>query len=265
MDDLVNALREKRVILFVGAGVSRNLGLPSFDQLIDHLAKELGFDPEIFRLFGDYLSLAEYYNLQKRTLGPLRSWLDREWHTGIDIASSRIHELMVKLKCPLVYTTNYDRWIEIAHAHYGVAYKKVVNVGDMPNVDASSVQIVKFHGDFDDDNSIILTESSYFERLSFESPLDIKLRSDVLGRAVLFIGYSLSDINIRYMLYKLHRQWETSGYAKVRPKSYFFLSSPNPVHEQILQERGILSFTSQEDDPGKGLEAFLRELVSRAF
>jgi hypothetical protein len=265
MEDLVNALRERRVILFVGAGVSRNLGLPSFDQLIDHLAEELGFDPDIFRLFGDYLSLAEYYRLQKGTLGPLRSWLDRKWHTGIDITSSRIHELIVKLKCPLVYTTNYDRWIEIAHKYYGVSYIKVVNVGDIPNVDASSVQIVKFHGDFDDDDSIILTESSYFGRLSFESPLDVKLRADVLGRTVLFIGYSLSDINIRYMLYKVHMQWETSGWAKARPRSYVFLSSPNHVQEKILRERGISSFTSKEDDPGKGLEAFLEELVSRAF
>ena len=265
MDDLINALRERRVILFVGAGVSQNLGLPSFVQLIDHMAEELGFDPEIFRLFGDYLSLAEYYRIQKGTIGPLRSWLDREWHTGVDIASSRIHELIVELKCPLVYTTNYDRCLEFAYKHYGVPYTKVVNIGDIPNVDASSVQIVKFHGDFDDDDSIILTESSYFARLTFEAPLDVKLRSDLLGHTVLFIGYRLSDINIRYLLYKVHMHWETSVWAKARPRSYIFLSTPNPVQEDILRERGIMSFTSQEDDPGKGLEVFLRDLVSRAF
>ena len=32
--------------------------------------------------------------------------------------------------------------------------------------------------------TIVLDESSYFERLEFETPLDIKLRSDVLGKSV---------------------------------------------------------------------------------
>jgi hypothetical protein len=265
MDDLVNALREHRVILFVGAGVSQNLGLPSLEHLIDHLAEELDFDPEIFRLFGDYLSLAEYYHLQKGSIGPLRSWLDREWYTGVNIAESRIHELIIKLKCPLIYTTNYDRWLEYAHEHYGIQCTKVVNVGDIPNVDTDSVQIVKLHGDFDDDDSIVLTESSYFSRLPFDSPLDIKLRADILGRTVLFIGYSLSDINIRYLLYKVHMQWETSEWRKARPRSYVFLSKPNPIQETILLERGITPFTSKEDEPSKGLESFLNELVNRAF
>jgi len=34
-----------------------------------------------------------------------------------------------------------------------------------------------------------------FDRLYFSSPLDIKLRTDALGRSILFIGYSLSDVN----------------------------------------------------------------------
>ena len=68
----------------------------------------------------------------------------------------------------------------------------------------NKTQIIKFHGDFDDDSSLVLTESSFFIALDFESPLDIKLRSDSLEKSLLFIGYSLSDINIRYMLYKLH-------------------------------------------------------------
>ena len=49
---LTAALKERRVILFVGAGVSINLGLPSFQQLVSHIGEELGFDPEIFHTFG---------------------------------------------------------------------------------------------------------------------------------------------------------------------------------------------------------------------
>lgn len=57
--ELVHAVRERRALLFVGAGVSQNLGLPSFGELIDHLAGELDYDPEIYATQGDYLSLTE--------------------------------------------------------------------------------------------------------------------------------------------------------------------------------------------------------------
>lgn len=265
MEDLVKAIRDKQVILFVGAGVSHNLGLLSFAELIDHLAEELGYDSDIFTLFGDYLSLAEFFRIKKGSLGPLRSWLDRKWHSGVDIGQSKIHELIVQLRCPIIYTTNYDRWLESAHEHYGVPYQKIVTVGDIPRIRADVVQIVKFHGDFDDDESIVLTESSYFDRLSFDSPLDVKLRADALGRTILFIGYSLTDINIRYLLYKIHVQWESSHWSRVRPRSYVFLSRPNPVQEEILNERGITPFVSSKDDPGEGLKEFLEQLIRRAF
>ena len=52
---LTEAIRQHEVVLFVGAGVSQNLGLPSFGQLVRHLAEELGYDPDLFASQGDYL------------------------------------------------------------------------------------------------------------------------------------------------------------------------------------------------------------------
>jgi len=124
----------------------------------------------------------------------------------------------------------------------------------------NKTQIIKFHGDFDDDSSLVFTESSFFQRLDFESPLDIKLRSDSLEKSIVFIGYSLSDINIRYMLYKLHRQWKDSSFEHIRPKSYIFLVEPNPIKESLLKERGIIPIVGQDTDPGKALTNFLKSI-----
>jgi hypothetical protein len=263
--ELAQAIKDSRAVLFVGAGVSGTLGLPTFSGLIDHIARELDYDPEIYQTHGDYLSLAEYYSLEKGSIGPLRSWMDREWHTGVELEKSETHRLLVELKFPIIYTTNYDSWLERAHDLYNRPYLKIINAAHLTKIRPDITQIVKFHGDFEDDASIVLTETSYFDRLSFESPLDIKLRSDLLGKSVLFIGYSLADINLRYMLYRLNKQWESVVPADARPKSFIFLTRPNPVHEQLLINRGIQAIVSDHDDPTNGLNAFLTQLLKNAW
>ncbi|WP_262362452.1 hypothetical protein [Klebsiella pneumoniae] len=55
MEQLLSDYKKGNVILFVGAGVSMNLGLPSWSQLVDHIATELGYDPDIYRTFGSAL------------------------------------------------------------------------------------------------------------------------------------------------------------------------------------------------------------------
>ena len=173
------------------------LGLPVYSELMNQMAINLGYDPKQFKTWGngDFLIMAEYYYQQKGTLGALRSWMDRLWHhTDIAIGKSEIYKIIIDLDFPVIYTTNFDRWLENAYDYYKKEYNKITNVADIAKIHTNKTQIIKFHGDFDDDSSLVLTESSFFRGLDFESPLDIKLRSDSLEKSLLFIGYSL----IRY-------------------------------------------------------------------
>ncbi len=261
--ELLNAYSQGKILLFIGAGVSSNLGLPTWSKLIDHIAESLDYDPEVFKSYGDFLALAEYYCIQKGGIGYLRSWMDREWHSSTQkIQESKIHKLIVNGNFPLIYTTNYDNWIEKACDYYNVDYNKIINVNDIANGVQSRREIVKFHGDFSDDNSIVLGETSYFERLDFNTPLDIKLRADSLGRTVLFIGYSLNDINTRYLFYKLTNLWKRYGGNFKKPQSFIFMPKPNPIQETVLKQWGIETITSDIDSPGEALTAFMEELVN---
>jgi len=262
-DELLDAHRTGKLMLFVGAGVSANLGLPGWGALIDHIAKDLGYDPKIFSTYGSPLALAEYYKKKRGALGPLRSWMDREWHKSTtDISKSDIHRLITQGNFSRIYTTNYDRWLELAHDEFNVKYDKVASVADLTSITDGRRQIIKFHGDFDSDDSIVLDETSYFQRLDFETPLDIKLRNDVLGSSVLFIGYSLSDINIRLLFYRLTEMWRRTTLPSARPKSYIFMNRPNPVAQEVLSHWGIQMIVSEEDDPKKALTDFLQDLVT---
>lgn len=60
-DELLEAHRNGRLMLFVGAGVSANLGLPDWNALIGRIAEELEYDPKIFATYGTPLALAEFY------------------------------------------------------------------------------------------------------------------------------------------------------------------------------------------------------------
>src|SRR5688500_17614285 len=98
--------------------------------------------------------------------------MDREWHKEPErVKRSDVHDAIMALRCPTVYTTNYDRWLEFAFEHSKRRFVKIANVGDFTSTRDSTddaTQIVKLHGDFDFDGSLVLTESSYFSRLSFE-------------------------------------------------------------------------------------------------
>jgi hypothetical protein len=265
LDDLARSVRQRRAILFVGAGVSMVVGLPSWQALIDHMMEELEI-PEASRGRPglDHPILAEYYRLRRGTIGPLRSWMDREWKVSEErVRESRIHELIVSLDFPLIYTTNYDRNLEVAFELAQKPFHKISNARDLTQADRAGTQIVKFHGDFDDDSSLVLTEADYFARLNFDSPLDVKFRADAMSRTLLFIGYSMSDLNIRLLLYRIWETWSRSAYERNRPPSYVFLPRANPAQEAVLNSWGITVLSSEVPDPEEALTDFLERLHGR--
>lgn len=246
-----------QTILFVGAGLSMQLGLPSWSSLIKEMGKDLKFDPDIFVGFGGALALAEYYQIVKGSIDPLGQSLDKKWHdSSIKIGKSEAHKLLVELGFPRIYTTNFDRWLERAFEHWKTPYHKIVNVNDIADSRAEVTDIIKFHGDFDQDDTLVITESNYFDRLEFEAPLDILLRADALHRPILFVGYSLADINMRYLFHKLWKIWQAANISEARKSSYIFMNRPNPVDEKIFEKWGITPIVDKTGLPDSLIKFF---------
>ncbi len=261
--DLKNAIRKRNVMLFVGAGISATIGLPTWQKLINHIASELGYDERLFEVYAGRQVLAEYYEIQKNGLGELSQWMLENW-SGYDeqISASSIYKSIVELGFPIIYTTNYDHCLEKAFELRGADYKKIVRAADFVGIDTNTTQIVKFHGDMSDISSIVLSESSYFSRFDFESPLDIKLRADMIGKSILFVGYSLSDVNLRYLIYKLDQLWKKGGSesSPQRPASYIYLSAPNPIQQAVFERRGIHTIVGDSLDKSRDTEVFFSKL-----
>jgi hypothetical protein len=265
--DDVELLRELRsdgkVIPFVGAGLSQPLGLPSWAELIDTIAKELNYDPDVFTCNGTALQLAEYFVAVKGSIGPLRSIMDRAFDPSNEtIAKSKAHSALVAMNLPIIYTTNYDRIIERAFELQGRPCHTISNIDDIATAPGTTTRIVKFHGTFSDDASLVLTESSYFDRLEFESAIDIQLRADTLGRSLLFIGYSLSDVNIRYMLHKLHKLRQSIKRTEARmPSAFLTTFGAGDIQRTLLARWDVSTIELDPVDKTGSLDAFLESLI----
>lgn len=265
-EKLAQAVRERRAILFAGAGLSMAVGLPSWSHLIDHMCQELGLDlGEAPAENVSYHTLAEYYRLKQGSIGPLRSWMDRAWSVPEEkVRKSRLHRLVVALDFPVIYTTNYDNNLEVAFRVFGRDYVKITSARDIARAAEGPAQIVKLHGDFEDDASLVIAETDYFNRLNFTSPLDVKFRADALGRTILFAGYSMSDLNIRLLLHRLWQSWEEAGQAEDRPPSFMFMASPNVVQEAVLERWGISMLSDEGEEPEQAPTRFLERLAKAA-
>lgn len=189
--------------------------------------------------------------------------MDRTWSVSEErVEGSEVHKIIVDLDFPIIYTTNYDNNLEVAFRLHGRDFVKVANARDIAKTAEGITQIVKFHGDFDDDQSLVIAETDYFDRLAFDTPLDIKFRADALGRTILFIGYSVSDLNIRLLLHSLWRTWRKSGFESSRPKSYVFMTHFDPMQEAVLGQWGINVLSEEAESPETALLGFLRSLAA---
>lgn len=241
--DLINLIRERRVIPFIGAGFSASLGLPDWDHLLRTVSAEIQGIPtyeEIKKCCnGDYLQIAEYLFIKNdKNIGPLRHKLSSLLQPKQHPSTSTAHIELVNLNASQIYTTNYDETIEETFKEVEHPYSFVALPKHIAAANRGKTQIVKYHGDLRFDHSLVLTESSYYSRLEFESPMDLKFRSDLLGKSVLFIGYSFRDINIRIIWFRLMDMMKDVPESD-RPTSFIVRFEKNEVLDDLYRAVGI--------------------------
>lgn len=248
-DDLAQLLSQRRIIPFIGAGFSGVHGVPAWESLLRSLAEEiqttadvqpvLTFDEIAEACGNDNLQIAEYlYLIAGESIGPIRHGLSTALQSDTPLLESTPHVELVNLGAPHVYTTNFDDLIEKTYRELGLPVDVISVPRDMALSHADRTEIVKYHGDLRHEQTLVLTESQYYTRLEFESPMDLKFRSDLLGRSVLFMGYSFRDINIRVIWFRLMQMMKDVP-LKDRPPSYIVRLRANPVLDALYGAVGL--------------------------
>lgn len=239
-----------RVIPFVGAGASMSVSWsangtntrgPSWRELVDEAARLLGVnDPELLRIRGHDLQIVEYLRTKEGTIQPLINWLvKRMTPLDADLVASPLLTALSQLKeCNLLYTTNYDDFLERRLSIAGRSVLSIRSESDMSNA-AHDTQVVKFHGDFARPETMVLSESDYERRMRLETPLDLKLRSDILGRALLFVGYSFRDPNVAYLFRLVTDHFGDLPQSFAGRRAYIIYHNPSDFEMQLFHSRRI--------------------------
>lgn len=265
---------ERRVLPFVGAGASMAVSWddggvtrrgPSWNQLVDQAARMLGFEePDLLRVRGSNLQILEYFRIKHGTLAKLTNWLTREMNPDEHaIRESSLHQALASLeRCRIFYTTNFDDFLERALSLHGRDVD-VTSAEINVSFDHARAQVIKFHGDFNTPDQMVMSESDYYRRMSLDAPMDLKLRSDLLGRTILFIGYSFSDPNVSYLFHVVHRMLKELPDSFGGRRAYIILPDPSDFELRLFDARNIEVIAISGADKIEGICEVLSQMIEQ--
>jgi hypothetical protein len=178
---------------------------------------------------------------------------------------SPVLSMLADLEFPLVITTNYDHLYERAlehraareglagdpASHYNVSiyspnYKTKTKTVDCPaKPDPKRPFILKIHGDFSKPDSIVVTDEDYIQfvlRMSDKhpyNPFGKNVLTHLVNFQILFIGYSLTDYNLR-LLFKTLR-WNLDA-SEIRPAFSVDIKPDSLIRDVWELQRRYVSF-----------------------
>ena len=248
--ELRSLYRDGRLLPFVGAGVSASVEWPeagktgrgpSWEEMVNRAATELGFqDPQLIRARGTDLQILEYFKLKFSGHTRLTNWLLKSMNPPDEaILKSPIHnELALMGVCSIVYTTNFDDFIERSFGLHRRQYRAVA-IEEHMRPEPNTTEIIKFHGDWNHPDRMVLTESDYERRMEFTEPMDLRLWSDLLNRSVLFLGYSFRDPNVAYLFRQVKERFARLPNTSSGRRAYIVVQDPSQFERRLFQERNI--------------------------
>ncbi|WP_372518489.1 SIR2 family protein [Candidatus Ruminimicrobiellum ovillum] len=208
------SIEHNKLIIFVGAGVSQNSGLPSWSELVKILAKEIGMEKninipenlksklsenEINELNNslnfsadEYLKIPQYYFNERG----LKEYFDKIKDVfSKEINPNIIDYLILQLNPKHIITTNYDDLLEKTCKKLKKSYCKISCNEDLSNAPNNNF-IIKMHGEFLNKN-IVLKEEDYDNYSRNFKLIETYVKGLIATNTILFVGFSADDMNVR--------------------------------------------------------------------
>lgn len=207
--EVLDWVRKERLTLFLGAGFSLKAGAPGCRDLINAIFESV---PEKERDGVNKNSLDEISqqfedNYGRNQLIDILRLLFQFERKDMSDHESLSHIPHIRR----IFTTNYDTLLEETYGDSGVVIKRNE---DISKHDEGKTTIYKVHGDLEDPDNMILTKKDYVKFYTKQPNTLIwdVLKGTIATGPLLFIGYSLDDSNLGYLLERLVTESRGNNY-----------------------------------------------------
>lgn len=238
--DLANSIRAKKVHLFVGSGVSASAGLVGWTELISEMADSIKKENtthsakvlDEFLGRADYLDIAEFF---RETVGRNAYFRFLRERYRREASLSPLHRAIAKMEVQTIFTTNYDKLLEVAFRRTAKLDPPVIIYPEQLNyIEHDEVRVIKIHGDIDHPSSIVLTRKDYAEYASRHVDFVNLLQSSINGYTMLFVGFGLRDPNFK-RIYDDAR----SFFESTKRQAYALMTGTNAIEREISRAGGL--------------------------
>lgn len=229
---LVSALNARQAFFWIGSGFSRNFGYTSWDGVLQGLSKQYGYaGPPL----PNPLQFAELLCAAAIRMGSTENQFNQSVCNILQ--ETREHykkpewvDEFARMASDIIVTTNWDRVLEedIFDGYANVVARKSTNL----QLDKSTRNILKIHGDISDPASLVFTHSQYNAFQRDDSYLSRKVYTLFSEMTPIFVGYSLSDPNIFYLFDEALVDTNTSNRG--------FMVVPSDTNDQRLDQYKLL-------------------------
>ncbi|MFQ5631085.1 MAG: SIR2 family protein [bacterium] len=266
---LIEAVRRKSCVAFVGAGLSIPAGAPSWKEFLKKLIDEGELDGMIengneLRKHldnGSYLEISEFV---RKSLGSHLSnqYLRRIF--AISLKPTENHKILVDIPFRGIITTNYDKILETAYTMLWSRPPRILTWEDPASMGTvlydKDFFVFKLHGDIDRFESIIMTSRDY-DNVMFRNPhIRTFLHAIFLTSTLLFIGYSMNDPDFQMLMTELPLLFEGAT-----PMSYALLPDvPEILRKNYKDRMNITVLPYDAHDNHKEVTKILQELRNKA-
>lgn len=243
-DELVRSIKDRSVFAFIGAGCSKRVGYPSWEELITFLETRVKTSNPSLRL-EDYKHFLKgntddklwYAEILKSNLTEDFHGLIQETYKQKDISDWSFHQSLLSINFRHYLTTNYDPLLEntrvITSAPLSfLSWNNKERLKAFFEAIHSSTEearsVFHIHGRFDDKESIILTERDYLG-MYHQDALAVKiLWSIIASYRMCFIGFGLNDLDVLTVFRKV---WWDFGRGNAR---HFAFIKENDKTKRII-------------------------------
>lgn len=267
-DQLVDRLADGDVVPFIGAGLSKAGGFPTWEDHLRTQGRTAGIDAAHIE---EYLASGRYEDV----LAEIEASRGREVFTQeIRDAFSRTGQitdatlLITELFPDTVITTNYDRLIEQAF-DTGVsnAYQVINGLDAMADPAADRVTIVKLHGDIRAPGHCILSKKQYDRAYGNDSvdmslPIPRLLEYYYKNSCMLFLGCSLNSDRTVQVFRAIKQDIGTSDI--VIPQHFAIEQAPETEQELVDRNEYLLRLGITGIWFEKGQFQFVEEMLRLA-